>query len=333
VLSLVPVKRLVLSAQVELSEPRPKPSSTKPLPPRAEEEPTVVAVAEESSVPPPPVPAVAIEEGQTAAEATAPQAILELLAEVGPSGGDVVMILDEDPMPPPSSGSHDVVMTPASEPTPAATVADRSQPIEVSEPSPAVEMLEPPLATGAAGTSSAVDAVTVEEVIELATSRYIDFPSVGIINLEAPQIPEKVLEVATERMFTEPSIMETITSVLKAPHEYERAGGFAPAVAAKATDAALEAPAASMEPSVDAFVPPPANESQEASLPQPAEAAEATVVVAATGAAEAVVREAGSSPPRPVTMLTVYFGTPSMFITLWYGFVYGTNLPLGTLII
>jgi hypothetical protein len=32
-------------------------------------------------------------------------------------------------------------------------------------------------------------------------------------------------------------------------------------------------------------------------------------------------------------MLTVYFGTPNMFITLWFGFVYGTNPPLGTLII
>jgi hypothetical protein len=32
-------------------------------------------------------------------------------------------------------------------------------------------------------------------------------------------------------------------------------------------------------------------------------------------------------------MLTVYFGTPSMFITLWFGFDYGTNPPIGTLII
>jgi hypothetical protein len=32
-------------------------------------------------------------------------------------------------------------------------------------------------------------------------------------------------------------------------------------------------------------------------------------------------------------MLTVYFGAPSMFITLWFGFDYGTNPPLGTLII
>jgi hypothetical protein len=35
----------------------------------------------------------------------------------------------------------------------------------------------------------------------------------------------------------------------------------------------------------------------------------------------------------PMLMLTVYFGTPNMFITLWFGFVYGTNQPPGTLII
>jgi hypothetical protein len=33
------------------------------------------------------------------------------------------------------------------------------------------------------------------------------------------------------------------------------------------------------------------------------------------------------------SMLTVYFGTPNMFITLWFAFDYGTNPPLGTLII
>jgi hypothetical protein len=38
-------------------------------------------------------------------------------------------------------------------------------------------------------------------------------------------------------------------------------------------------------------------------------------------------------PPKPHRVLTVYFGTPSMFITLWFGFDYGTNPPLGTLII
>jgi hypothetical protein len=33
------------------------------------------------------------------------------------------------------------------------------------------------------------------------------------------------------------------------------------------------------------------------------------------------------------SVLTVYFGAPSMFIILWFGFDYGTNPPLGTLII
>jgi hypothetical protein len=32
-------------------------------------------------------------------------------------------------------------------------------------------------------------------------------------------------------------------------------------------------------------------------------------------------------------VLTMYFGTPSLFIILWFGFDYGTNPPLGTLII
>jgi hypothetical protein len=125
-------------------------------------------------------------------------------------------------------------------------------------------------------------------------------PGVGIINLEAPQLPEKVLEVVTGRMLAEPSIMEMIASVSKALQEYEHAGGFAPVVAAEVTDAALEAPAASMEPAADASAPPPASESRESSLPQSVEAAGATAAVAATSAAEAVVGEAGQSPPRLV---------------------------------
>jgi hypothetical protein len=32
-------------------------------------------------------------------------------------------------------------------------------------------------------------------------------------------------------------------------------------------------------------------------------------------------------------MLTVYFGAPNIFITHWFGFDYGTNQPLGTLMI
>jgi hypothetical protein len=37
-------------------------------------------------------------------------------------------------------------------------------------------------------------------------------------------------------------------------------------------------------------------------------------------------------PVLGVQVLTVYFGTPSMFVTLSFGFDYGTNPTLGTLI-
>jgi hypothetical protein len=66
-----------------------------------------------------------------------------------------------------------------------------------------------------AETSSARVALTTEEVMEMATCRYINFPSVGVIDLKVPQLPEKVYEVVLERMFKQPMIMETITSVLK----------------------------------------------------------------------------------------------------------------------
>jgi hypothetical protein len=36
---------------------------------------------------------------------------------------------------------------------------------------------------------------------------------------------------------------------------------------------------------------------------------------------------------RDSLLLTVYFGRPNMFITLWFEFDYGTNPLLGTLII
>jgi hypothetical protein len=67
-----------------------------------------------------------------------------------------------------------------------------------------------------AESSSARVALTAEEMMELATCRYIDFPGVGVIDLEAPQLPDKVYKVVAERMFNEPMIMEMIASVLKA---------------------------------------------------------------------------------------------------------------------
>jgi hypothetical protein len=45
------------------------------------------------------------------------------------------------------------------------------------------------------------------------------------------------------------------------------------------------------------------------------------------------LKNADATYQQAIQVLTVYFGTPSMFITLWFGFDYGTNPPLGTLII
>jgi hypothetical protein len=56
--------------------------------------------------------------------------------------------------------------------------------------------------------------------------------------------------------------------------------------------------------------------------------------------AESIALNKGTSLPRATLvgswqrqLLTVYFGTPNVFITLWFGFDYGTNPPLGKLII
>jgi hypothetical protein len=150
-----------------------------------------------------------------------------------------------------------------SEPALAEVTADPFPAAEVPEPSPAAEVPGPSPIAEVAETSLAAGTVTVEEVIEFATCQYIDFPGVRVIDLEAPQLLEKVLEVVTEQMFAEPSIMETIASVSKALHEYERAGGFAPHTTPGSSEAVPEAPAAGMESAADASAPPPTSESRE----------------------------------------------------------------------
>jgi hypothetical protein len=137
-------------------------------------------------------------------------------------------------------------MTSMPEPTPAA---------RAPKPSPAAEVLEPSPAAGEAKTSSVVGAVTVEKVMELETRRYIEFPGVGIVDLDAPELPSKVLEVAKERMFAEPTILETTASVSRELHQYERAGGFAPSAMPEAVGAVPEESAAGTESVVAMFAP------------------------------------------------------------------------------
>jgi hypothetical protein len=79
-------------------------------------------------------------EGQTNTGAAAPQPAPELPTEAGLSGGDVVVVLDEDSVPPPSPGGRDVKMAPVTEPVPAVVIADPFPVAEVPETSPAAEV-------------------------------------------------------------------------------------------------------------------------------------------------------------------------------------------------
>jgi hypothetical protein len=67
-------------------------------------------------------------------------------------------------------------MAPASEPASAATMADPFPAVEVSEPSLTPDVPGPSPTAEGEETSSAAGTVTVEEVMELVTCRYIDFP-------------------------------------------------------------------------------------------------------------------------------------------------------------
>jgi hypothetical protein len=58
--------------------------------------------------------------------------------------------------------------------------------MEVPGPSPTVEVQGPLPTAKVAESSSARVFLTVEEMMDLETCRYIDFPGVGVIDLEAP---------------------------------------------------------------------------------------------------------------------------------------------------
>jgi hypothetical protein len=98
-----------------------------------------------------------------------------------------------------------------------------------------------------------------------------------------------MLDVATERMFATPSILETIVSVSQALHQYECAGGFAPRAVYEVAKAVPEVPEAGTESTADVSTPPPTSEGHEASLPRLAEAVETTTTAATTSTAEGIV--------------------------------------------
>jgi hypothetical protein len=158
--------------------------------------PPLVIEVEESGVPPLPVTAAAVEDGRAAVEAAAPQAVLEPPTGAGSGGADVVMVpSDKDMTPPPPAGDCDIVMS------------------TVPEASPVV------------------GAASVEEAMDMAACRYMVLPGIGTIDLnthEPPSNDRELLEAFTERMFAEPTILETIVSVASALRQYESADGSAP---------------------------------------------------------------------------------------------------------
>jgi hypothetical protein len=126
----------------------------------------MATVVEEPTVAPPSVAATVIKEGRTVTEATTSQVILDPPAEAGASGADMVMVpADDDSAPPPPAGEHDVATSTAPEP------------------------------------STVVGALSVEDTEGLASCRYEDFPSIGTIDLDAPELPsndQEMLDVAAK---------------------------------------------------------------------------------------------------------------------------------------
>jgi hypothetical protein len=131
----------------------------------------------------------------------------------------------------------------------------------------------------------------------------VGFPGIGVVDLDAPGLPgndQEMLEMATERMFAEPMILETTASVTLALRQYKSAGGSAPPAASEVVEAVPAEPATGAESAAVVPVPTLAREGQEASLPQPAEAATSATVPAADDAAVDVAGEARPSSPRLV---------------------------------
>jgi hypothetical protein len=68
--------------------------------------------------------------------------------------------------------------------------------VEVSVPPPMMEVQGPSPTAEAAESSSARVSLTIEEMMDLESCRYLDLPGVEIIDLEAPQLSKKEYDAA-----------------------------------------------------------------------------------------------------------------------------------------
>jgi hypothetical protein len=92
----------------------------------------------------------------------------------------------------------------------------------------------------------------------MAACRYVDFPGIGTIDLDAPELPgndRELLEVVMERMFAGLMILETIGSVASVLRQYESAGGSAPPAMLEAAEGVLAESAAGAESAAVASTP------------------------------------------------------------------------------
>jgi hypothetical protein len=210
------------------------------------------------------------------------------------------MVLYEDVAPPPASKRHGATAVLALESAQVPAAMSHFPAVEV--PPPTMEVRGPPPTAEVAESSSTRVSLTVEEMMDLETCRYIDVSGVGVIDLEAPRLPEKEYDTAAEWRSSELMIMEMIASVSKALQEYKRASGFAPATAEDTEDEALAAPVTRVEPTEDTTTPPHVDEGREASPLRPVDAAETPAPVAKPVSAEAVAGGEDTSPPGPVTV-------------------------------
>jgi hypothetical protein len=122
-----------------------------------------------------------------------------------------------------------------------------------------------------------------------------------------------MLEVVTEQMFTDPSILDTIASALR---QNEGSGGSAPPAVPEPAEGVHRESTAGTESVM--IVPPPTSTGEDmgASLPQPAEAATAALGPSVAGVAEGVVVGAGPSSPQRVATVAEEVLVPSQLLTV-----------------
>jgi hypothetical protein len=155
----------------------------------------VAVVVEESVALPPPAAATVVEEERVVTETTAPQAASEPQAGTSSGGEDVVMVsADEGAAPPLPTRERDAT----------ASVAPESS---------------------AAGT-----APSIEGAEDVSMSRYLTIPGIGVIDLDATELPRndrEILEAVTDQVFIDPSLLDAIVLEPPAPRQDEDVGGCA----------------------------------------------------------------------------------------------------------